>query len=86
MTLTPPGNLPKQICSCSPTPAAFSPLYKPLQCLQSGGGGRGGSKNRNGLKTKTTNLIHFAARRFIKSCANTQLPIKIQQGDSYRAG
>lgn len=82
MTLTPPGNLPKQIYSCSPTPAAFSPLYKPLQCLQSGGG----SKNRNGLKTKTTNLIHFPARRFIKSCANTQLPIKIQQSDAYRAG
>lgn len=48
MTLTPPGNLPKQIYSCSPTPAAFSPLYKPLQCLQSGGG-RGGGGVKTGM-------------------------------------
>lgn len=34
---TPLGTLPTQTCSCSPTPAAFSALCKPLLCLQSAG-------------------------------------------------
>ena len=32
---TPLGSLPTQTCSCSPTPAAFFALCKPLLCLQS---------------------------------------------------
>lgn len=36
MTGTPPGTLPTQTYSCSPTPAASSALCKPLLCLQSG--------------------------------------------------
>lgn len=32
---SPLGSLPTQTCSCSPTPAAFFALCKPLQCLQS---------------------------------------------------
>ena len=35
MTGTPPGTLPTQTYSCSPTPAASSALCKPLLCLQS---------------------------------------------------
>lgn len=35
---TPPGTLPTQTCSCSPTPAAFSAPCKPLLCPQSVGG------------------------------------------------
>lgn len=34
---SPLGTLPTQTCSCSPTPAAFFALCKPLQCLQSVG-------------------------------------------------
>lgn len=34
---TPPGTLPTRTCSCSPTPAAFFALCKPLLCLQSVG-------------------------------------------------
>lgn len=52
MTGPPPGALPTQTYSCSPTPAASFAPCKPLLCLQSGG--------------RKQDSVHFKAPNSIK--------------------